>query len=345
MGTNVDPMPAGWAIDDPVIRLRVLGSRHVFNLAPADRWLLGSAPECELQLDDPSGQVSRRHAVAVREGERWTLHDLGSTNGLWINHEARQVVQLVSGDELELGRLTLLAESRQSMALHALLQRWLGWSADRLGDVDRALGAVREMAHLRTALILRGTGPLAGVARRLHRIILGDRPFVRLDSRERGELSLDHATSGTLCVDAHALPRDMPAVIARLRTSDLRVRLVVCSDTDIAHGDAAAEFAAMAPRMALLSVPPLAERKEEIPRLLAAYSADAAAELGGTFDGFRAGDLDRLLAAGIATMDELEDAARRLVALRTWGVTGGAKRLGITHGALSRWARRRKIST
>ena len=46
-----------------------------------------------------------------------------------------------------------------------------------------------------------------------------------------------------------------------------------------------------------------------------------------------------------ATLDEIEDAARRLVALRNWGVTEGARRIGITHGALSRWAHRRKIST
>jgi len=43
--------------------------------------------------------------------------------------------------------------------------------------------------------------------------------------------------------------------------------------------------------------------------------------------------------------DEVEDAARRLVALRNWGVSEGAKRLKITHGALSRWTRRRKIPT
>ena len=42
---------------------------------------------------------------------------------------------------------------------------------------------------------------------------------------------------------------------------------------------------------------------------------------------------------------EIETGTRRLVALRNWGVTGGAERLGITHGALSRWAKRRKIPT
>jgi hypothetical protein len=48
----------------------------------------------------------------------------------------------------------------------------------------------------------------------------------------------------------------------------------------------------------------------------------------------------RVLDSGITTLDEIEEVARRLVALRNWGVTDGAKRLGITHVALSRWARR-----
>jgi len=50
-------------------------------------------------------------------------------------------------------------------------------------------------------------------------------------------------------------------------------------------------------------------------------------------------------ASGVATLAELEEMARRLVAIRNWGVTHGAERLGITHGALSRWAQRRKIPT
>jgi hypothetical protein len=33
-----------------------------------------------------------------------------------------------------------------------------------------------------------------------------------------------------------------------------------------------------------------------------------------------------VLAGGIATLDEIESAARRLIALRNWDVTGGAKR-------------------
>lgn len=41
-------------------------------------------------------------------------------------------------------------------------------------------------------------------------------------------------------------------------------------------------------------------------------------------------------------LSDLEDSIRRVVAMRTWGVTAGAKRLGLKHSSLSQWARGRK---
>jgi Inner membrane component of T3SS, cytoplasmic domain len=338
--TKVDPGAIGWAINDPVIRFRVVGSERVFDLTTADRWVLGSSPECSLHLDDPSGRVSRQHAAAVREGERWMLQDLDSTNGIRVNGEGRLSFQLVPGDEIAVGGITLLAESHRSIELHALLQRWLGWSMCCLGNVDRALCAVREMANLRAALFLNGAGPLVGVARRLHRVTLGDRPFVSLGWSECGEQELDRARNGTLCLDARELPRDMHAVLANLGAPDLRVRLVACADS----AEPVVELAVIS-RIATISIPPLTERADELERLLEAYGWDAVEELGATCPGFQPGDLEWLRDSEIMTLDEIEDAARRLVALRNCGVTKGAKRLGITHGALSRWAHRRKIST
>jgi len=338
--TNADPAAAGWAIDDPVIRLRLLGSERVFDLATSDRWLLGSSPRCSLRLDDPSGRVSRRHAVASRAGELWALADAGSTNGLRVNHERRRSVELAPGDEVALGGITLIAESARSMELHELLRRWLGRSASHLGEVDRALRDVRAMANLQTALILRGAGGLLGVARRLHQITLGDRPFVALGRREDRKQCLDRALDGMLYVDPRGLGGGLGAVLADLRAFDRGIRLVMRADST----KSIAKLAVLLPRIATISIPPMTEREDELEELLEAYGSDAVAELGASWLGFRPGDPDRVLAVRITTLDEIEDAARRLVALRNWGVTNGANRLGISHAALSRWARRRKIS-
>lgn len=331
----------GWALNDPVVRFRVQGSERVFDLATSDRWVLGSSSDCSVRLDDFSGRVSRRHAVASRDGEIWTMHDLGSTNGLRLNREERRSFQLATGDEIELGGITLLAESHRSIELHDLLRRWLGWSASRLGEVDRALRDVREMSHLRAALILHGMDSLAGVVRRLHRVALGDRPFVALGPDDSGMQGLEHAMNGMLCVDARGLPRDIRPVIANLRTPDMRVRLVAYADSS----EAAAEIAAMISRIVTISIPPLTEREDEIERLLEAYASDAAEELGADYPALRPRDPELVRRSGVASLGEMEHVARRLVALRNWGVAGGAKRLGITHGALSRWARRRGLPT
>ncbi len=67
---------------------------------------IGRAPENDLVLDDR--RVSRRHAeVRLRLG-RYTLHDLGSTNGTFVN--GRRVAEIVLGDadRISLGGVELV---------------------------------------------------------------------------------------------------------------------------------------------------------------------------------------------------------------------------------------------
>lgn len=338
--TNEDPAPLGWAIDDPVIRFRVLGTEHVLDLPTADRCVIGSSPQCSLRLEDPTGRLSRRHAAALRHRGAWQMVDLDSTNGLRINNKRRRSIQLTPGDEVELGGVTLIAESQRSIELHALLQRWLGWSTSRLVDVDRALREVRAMANLRTALVLRGAGDLVGIARRLHQVTLGDRPFVPFASIERHDQGLERARNGTLCIDEHESMCRLRDALATSDQADMRVRLVAT----LSSTKPVAELAAMLSRIAMLSIPTLTERPDDIPRLLEAYGLEAADALGTAWLGLWRGDTQRMLDSGVTTFDQLETYALRLVAIRNWGVTEGAKRLGVTHGALSRWARRWKIS-
>jgi hypothetical protein len=338
--TNEDPAPIDWSIDDPVIRFRVLGSEHVLDLPAADRCVLGSSPQCSLRLEDPSGRLSRRHAEALRHRGGWQMVDLDSTNGLRINNKRRRSIQLTPGDEVELGGVTLIAESQRSIELRALLQEWLGWSTSRLVEVDRALREVRAMANLRTALILRGAGDLGKIARRLHQVTLGDRPFVPFTSLDRRAQGLERARNGTLYVDERESMHRLRDALATGYRTDLRVRLVAALNST----KPVADFAAMLSRIAMLSIPTVTERPGDIPRLLEAYGMEAAAALGTTWLGLYRGDTQRVLDSGVITLDQLEVYTLRLVALRNWGITEGAKRLGVTHGALSRWARRWGLS-
>lgn len=62
------------------VRLDV-GERSV-DLAPGRRVTIGRGLGCDVVVDDLD--VSREHAVVHREGGRWVLRDLGTSNGTWL---------------------------------------------------------------------------------------------------------------------------------------------------------------------------------------------------------------------------------------------------------------------
>ena len=73
-----------------------------------ERTLIGRSPECDVFLDDVT--VSRRHSQIARNGERFTIEDLGSLNGTFVNRRRIESAELEDDDELQIGkyRLTFL---------------------------------------------------------------------------------------------------------------------------------------------------------------------------------------------------------------------------------------------
>jgi hypothetical protein len=71
--------------------------------------LVGRSPECDIFLDDVT--VSRRHAEILREGDEFTIRDLGSLNGTYVNRKRIESTALENDDEVQIGkyRLTFLA--------------------------------------------------------------------------------------------------------------------------------------------------------------------------------------------------------------------------------------------
>jgi len=333
----------GWAVDDPVMRLRIRGDEQVFELPPSETGttlVVGAADGCDIQLRDPSGHVSRHHAQLVRQGETWLLHDRGSTNGIWQDGERRLSCQLAPGVELDIGEIKLIVEGPRFVALRTYLSRVVGWDRARLDDVDHGLQAVRAMATRRSALVLCGDGDMESVGRRLHAIALGEqRPFVACG---RGDSSkIDPTSNGTYCFVDDKLPDDFARLAASLTATDSKARLVVCSPSR----EDATEAMTQLGRTTVLELPALATRQHEIKRLILDYAEDAVIALRAPSSGFREHELLWLRELQIATLDEIEEVTYRVVALRNWGVTGGAQRLGISHVALSRWAKRRRIPT
>ncbi len=68
--------------------------------------VMGRSSACDLVLVD-SG-VSREHARIDIDGNGVTIHDLKSRNGTWVNGEQTSGARLEAGDEIGIGRLTLV---------------------------------------------------------------------------------------------------------------------------------------------------------------------------------------------------------------------------------------------
>lgn len=330
-----------WRIEDPVIRLREWGADRVYGLPDTPTELtVGSGSTCELQLRDKSTRISRRHAKLTPFAGGWRITDLDSKNGLWRDGVRRKEFTLIPGLEIGIGSLRLVAESRQLIALRELVRRFLGWSAQRQDDVDEALRSLRDWAALRASLVLMGDGDLTTVARQLHTATLGyESPFAATNEHENGMAALQAVRHGTLW--APVLPIDFSDVAECLRAVDNRTRLMLRAQS----ADDAARATITLAACRVIALPSLNSRHAEIKHLVMACADDAAAALNAPTPGFTMNDMEVLGSLAYRGIADLEITARRVVAMRTWGVSNGAARLGITHVSLLQWAQRRKLAT
>ena len=98
----VDALPGGHAL---LVVQRGPGSGSRF-LLDQDVVTAGRHPDSEIFLDDVT--VSRRHAEFHREGETFTVSDVGSLNGTYVNRDRIDRVQLNDGDEVQIGKFRLV---------------------------------------------------------------------------------------------------------------------------------------------------------------------------------------------------------------------------------------------
>jgi hypothetical protein len=104
-----DPEALDVSVEGTALVVRAGGGRAGETFAPAGpRTLIGRSPECEIFLDDVT--VSRRHAELLHDGENYTIRDLGSLNGTFVNRERVESAELHDDDEVQVGkyRMTFL---------------------------------------------------------------------------------------------------------------------------------------------------------------------------------------------------------------------------------------------
>ena len=103
-GADSAPATASDNAQSPILRaIEGSDTGKVFGLGPG-MTVLGRLPECEITLTGAA--VSRRHARIQQEGQRWTINDLGSTNGIRVNGQDVQVSEIKPGDRVEVGDIT-----------------------------------------------------------------------------------------------------------------------------------------------------------------------------------------------------------------------------------------------
>ena len=105
----LDALPPGTALL-VVRRGPNAGSRFLLD---ADLTLVGRHPDSDIFLDDVT--VSRRHAEFYRHGGRFTVRDVGSLNGTYVNRERIEEAELTGGDEVQIGKFRLLFLTGQDL--------------------------------------------------------------------------------------------------------------------------------------------------------------------------------------------------------------------------------------
>lgn len=98
----VDALPVGHALlvvqKGPGAGSRFLLDTDVVNA--------GRHPDSEIFLDDVT--VSRRHAVFNRTGSSFSVSDVGSLNGTYVNRDRIETHDLSDGDEVQIGKYRLV---------------------------------------------------------------------------------------------------------------------------------------------------------------------------------------------------------------------------------------------
>lgn len=74
-------------------------------LLDTDESIAGRHPNADIFLDDVT--VSRRHAKFARSGQGFTLSDIGSLNGTYINGDRIDSITLNNGVQVQIGKFRL----------------------------------------------------------------------------------------------------------------------------------------------------------------------------------------------------------------------------------------------
>jgi len=313
MGNDIESVSAGsrpsfryWEMLITVVRGPYKGRDFVFT---TDVVTLGKAPQNDIPLPDET--VSRQHMEIQRDTKGYLLRDLGSTNGTYLDGAEIREAFLRNGSQVTVGetrfRFRAVQRRVRTEPFHPDDLDGLVGTTDAM---HRAFGLARAVASLDvTVLVLGelGTGrrSLAQVIHR--RSPLQTLPFTLVDCAgeptARLEKLLFHSRTGALerveggtvaLLEPWEIPPGLQGRVAeaiRRRRSPLSAgpmsppgggqRFVALSSRDLQaevdRGRMDEHLCAALDRVHI-DLPPLRERLEDLPGLLASFLADVGSE-------------------------------------------------------------------
>jgi len=236
------------------------------HLRVEDSLVIGREPGL---FDDET--MSRRHARVARVAGGLTVEDTGSRNGTFVNGEPVERQLLRHGDVLGTGEIILLVldEAQAARPPAAEIERLARLASPVLlvGETGVGKGRLAQLLHARSGrdpLVVLHGGALGPdrVAEELFGLDAAIHPPGRPGHLER-------AAGGTLLLDNLD---DAPAPLGAALLAFLEQRAVGAAAVDVrilaTARDAAALREDLVSRLAVVRVPPLRERPEDIPLLV-----------------------------------------------------------------------------
>jgi pSer/pThr/pTyr-binding forkhead associated (FHA) protein len=90
-----------------LVMFRADGERRSFSVV-RDMTVIGRREDCDLRI--PVGDISRKHARLIRDGDTIRVEDLGSSNGTFHNGQRVQEAVLSPGDLVQLGPVSFIVQ-------------------------------------------------------------------------------------------------------------------------------------------------------------------------------------------------------------------------------------------
>jgi DNA-binding NtrC family response regulator len=172
-----------------VIALRSTAGGPAFELGAGRRWVVGSAPSCDLVIVDPF--VSHVHCILERrDGGGLVVRDHGSRNGTRVDGNPVEGAELRVGSSLAIGRTTLVAVAGLARGPRRAVESLRGRDPALRTTIEHAMRAAPSDCNV---LIIGETGTGKDLlARAIHEA-----------SRRAGE--------GFVAVNCGAIPRELIA--------------------------------------------------------------------------------------------------------------------------------------